>query len=100
MTGLGALSATRRILATLRRAHRRIGARGNRRVTRAAVQPALKLGDTLILAGNPRRQHLDLGVHPQQHLNDRLTPSVIDRLRLNPIHPSKFDTPRLCPPTH
>jgi hypothetical protein len=97
MTGLGALFATRRILATLRRG--RIGARGNRGVTRAAIQPALELGDALILACDPRGQHLDLGIHPQKHLHDDLTPSVIDRLRLSPIHTSKIDTPGLCPPT-
>jgi len=100
MTGLGALFATRWILAALRRAGGRIGARGNGGVARAAVQSALKLSDALILASDPRSQRLDLGVHPQQHLDDRLTPSVIDRFRLNTLHTTGFDAAELCPPTH
>ena len=60
MPGLGALFATRWILATPRRAGRRIGARRQRRVTRAAVQPTLELGDPLILPRDPRSQRLDL----------------------------------------
>lgn len=100
MTGLGALFAPRCILAALRRGGGRIGARGNRRVARAAVQSALELSDPLILAGDPRRQRLDLGVHPQQDLNDRLTTSVIDRFRLGPLHTTGFDTAQLTPPTH
>lgn len=95
MTGLGALFATRWIFATLRRAGGRSGARGNRRVARAAVQSAFELRDPLILARDPRGQHLNLGVHPQQHLDDRLAPSIINRLRLNPIHTSQFDAPAL-----
>jgi hypothetical protein len=99
VTGLGALSATRRILSTLlRRAGGRIGARGNRRVARTAVQPTLELGDPLILARDPHSQRPNLGVHPQKHLNDRRTPSVIDRFRLNPLHTPRFDEPELCPP--
>ena len=100
MTELGALLATRWILATLRRAGGRIGARGNRRVARAAVQPTLELGDPLILARDARGQRLDLGIHPQKHLHDRLTPSVIDRLRLSPLHTTGFDAAELSPPTH
>jgi hypothetical protein len=100
MTGLGALFATRCILPALRSGGGRIGARGNRGVARTAVQSTLKLSDPLILAGDTRGQHLDLGVHPQQHLNDRLTPSFIDRLRLNPIHTTRFDAAELSPPTN
>jgi hypothetical protein len=92
MTGLGALFAPRSILAALRRTGRRIGARRNRGVARTAVQTTLELSDPLILASDPRRQHLDLGVHPQKHLHDRLTTSVIDRFRLNPLHTTGFDT--------
>ena len=58
MAELGTLFATRWILATLRCAGRQIGARGNRRITRAAVQPALELGDPLILASDMRLQLL------------------------------------------
>jgi hypothetical protein len=100
MSRLSALLATRWILATLLRAGRRIGARGNRGIARAAIQSTLKLGDTLILARDPRSQRLDLGIHPQKHLNDRLAPSIIDRLRLNPIHTTRFDAPKLTPPTN
>jgi hypothetical protein len=98
VTELGTLFATRRILATLRRAGGRISARWNRRVTGAAIQPALKLRDPLILARNPRSQRLNLSVHPQKHLNDRLTPSVKDRFRLNPLHTKTFDTTPPSPP--
>jgi hypothetical protein len=52
------------------------------------------------LAGDALFQASDLGVHPQKHLHDRLTTSVIDRFRLNPVHTTKFDTPELSPPTH
>jgi hypothetical protein len=100
MTRLGSLRTPRRILAKLRRTGGRIGARGNRRVARAAVQPTLEHSDPLILARNPRGQRLNLSVHPQKHLNDRLTPSVIDRFRLNPLHTKKFDSTPLCPPTN
>ena len=47
---------------------------------------------------NPRRQLLDLTIHPQQHLDHDLTPRVIDRLRLAPLHTPKFDRAELCPP--
>jgi hypothetical protein len=82
---LGALVATRWILATLRRARGRIGARGNGGVARAAVQSTLKLSDPLILTRDPRDQRLDLRIHTQEHPN-HLPTRVIDRLRLNPIH--------------
>jgi hypothetical protein len=98
MPMLGALFATRWILATLRRADGRIGTRGNRRVTRTAIQPALELRDPLILARDPHGQRLNLRIHPQKHPNDRLTPSVIDRFGLNPLHTPKFDEAQLCPP--
>jgi hypothetical protein len=100
MSRLGALLATRWILAALRRASRRIGARGNGGVARAAVQSAPELVDALILAGDTHGQRLDLSVHPQQHLHDRHAPSVIDRLRLNPVHTTGFDTADPYPPTN
>ncbi len=96
---LSALFATRWILATLRCAGGRIGARGNRGIARAAIQSALELGDAFILAHDARFQASDLGVHPQKHLHDRLAPSVIDRFRLNPIHTTRFDAAELSPPT-
>lgn len=100
MTWLGALFATRWILAALLRAGRRIGARRNGGVARPAVQSPLKLRDPLILTCDPRSQRLDLGIHPQKHLDDRLTTSVIDRFRLSPLHTTGFDAAELSPPTN
>ncbi|MGH2865349.1 MAG: hypothetical protein ACRDJX_08895, partial [Solirubrobacteraceae bacterium] len=37
--------------------------------------------------------------HRQQHFNDGLPASVIDRFRLDPLHTTGFDA-ELCPPTH
>jgi hypothetical protein len=37
-------------------------------------------------------------IHRQQHLNDSLTTSVKDRLRLSPLHSYRFDETQLCPP--
>ena len=100
VTGLSALFTTRWILATLRCAGGRIGARGNRRVTRAAIQPALELSDPLILTSDTLSEHLDLTIHPQKHLHHDLPALVIDRLRLNPLHTKRFDSTPLCPPTN
>ena len=44
------------------------------------------------------RQLPDLTIHPQQHLDHDLTPRVVDRLRLSPLHTPKFDRAKLCPP--
>ena len=49
-------------------------------------------------AVNPRGQLLDLTIHPQQHLDHDLAPRVKDRLRLAPLHATKFDSAKLCPP--
>lgn len=59
-----------------------------------------KLSDPLILARHTLLKTLDLSVHPQKNLNDHLTASVIDRLRLNTLHKTHFDTTKLSPPTH
>jgi hypothetical protein len=88
---LGAALAPGRIPAAGRRAGR-IGARRARGVARAALQLSLKLL-------NARFQLLDAPIHPQQHLDNDLPPRVVDRLRLSALHPSRFDAPRLCPPT-
>lgn len=90
MTVLGALLATRGVLAALGIA-RRIGARRTRRVARALVQLALELPDTSL-------KLLDAPIHPQQHLDHDLTTGIINRLRLGTLHANGFDTPRLCPP--
>jgi hypothetical protein len=55
-----------------RRRARRIGARWLRAVARTAPQAPLQLRDPLILPGNPISQRLDLRIHTQGHLNDRL----------------------------
>ncbi len=47
-----------------------------------------------------RLQLLDTTIHPQKNLNDDLTPSIVNRLRLNTLHTPKFDRTELCPPTH
>lgn len=47
---------------------------------------------------DPRSQLHNLAIHPQQHLDDNLAASVIDRLSLNPLHTPRFDRPVLCPP--
>src|SRR5580698_3635853 len=73
MATLGALLATRRILATrLPALARRIRTRGCRGVTRAAIQLALQLL-------HPPFELLDAAIHRQQHLDYSLTPRVIDR---------------------
>ena len=51
-------------------------------------------------ASHPRFQLLDPAIHRQQHLDYRLTPRVIDRLRLNALHTPRFDAAELCPPTN
>jgi hypothetical protein len=63
--------------------------------TRAAIQPALKLGYPLVLASDALGELLDLTIHAQQNLNHDLTTSVIDRLRLDTLHTPIFDDPRL-----
>jgi hypothetical protein len=44
------------------------------------------------------RQPLVLSRQRQQHLHDRVTTPVIDRLGLAPLHTTRFDNPALCPP--
>src|ERR1019366_390169 len=48
---------------------------------------------------DPRRQLPDLAIHPQKHLDHDLPASVVDRLRLAPLHATRFDNAKLCPPT-
>jgi hypothetical protein len=105
MPRLGALLAPRRILAAPGRRARRIGARRLRRVPRRAIQLTLKCRDPLVLLGDPHGQLLDLRLKPlilrrqrQQHRHDRIPTLFIDRLSLAPLHTTKFDAPRLCPP--
>jgi hypothetical protein len=98
MAGLGALLATRWVLAAPRRRARRVLAGRLRRVARVATKPTLQLRDALLLPGNLRGQRLDLGVHPQQHRHDDLSALLVDRLGLGPLHTPAFAAAALCPP--
>jgi hypothetical protein len=100
MAGLSALRTTRGILPAPCRRTRWIGTRRLRAITRTAIQPTLQLSDALILTRDPRTQRLDLRVHPQQNINHRLAPRVIDRLRLSALHTQAFDDTELSPQTH
>jgi len=46
----------------------------------------LELGDALILACDALLEAPDLLVHAQQHLDNDLTPCVVDGLRLGAVH--------------
>src|SRR5271156_6629186 len=93
-TGLGALGASRVILAPCSSVlARRIRARWQRGVARALAQLALELL-------NARLELMDAAIHRQQHFNHGLTPRVIDRLRLSALHTPIFDKAELCPPTN
>ncbi len=93
MTGLSTLLLARAPLRPRRPIlpPRLILTRRLRRVPRILAQLPLK-------PLHPRGQLLDLTIHPQQHLDHGLTPRVIDRLRLTPVHTPKFDKASLCPP--
>ena len=91
MARLGALTVRRPALRPRRPRPRRLGRRRPRRVPRVASQLTLKTLDTAL-------QPADLAIHPQQHLHDRLTTSVIDRLRLDPLHTPNFNAQPSCPP--
>jgi hypothetical protein len=97
MTRLPALFVTRAPL-RLRWLLRSILARRLRRVPRVPSKPPLQLRDPLILPSDPHGQRLDPRVHPQQNLDHDLTTLVIDRLSLNPLHTTRFDSAQLCPP--
>jgi hypothetical protein len=92
VTGLRALAPARAALrAPRRRGPGRIAARRSRTVARVPGQLPLQLL-------HPRAQRLDLAIHPQQSLDHDLTTGVVDRLRLSPLHTTRFATPRSCPP--
>jgi hypothetical protein len=106
MPGLATLPATRSVLAAPGRRPRRIRARRLRTVTRASIQPPLKLRDPLILPRHPRSQDLNLRLQTlvlrrqrQQNLDDRLPALTEDHLRVSTLHTAYFDAPELCPPT-
>lgn len=100
MPRLPATATTRTPLSTLALTPRRISARRRRTITRAAIQPSLKLRNPLILPCNTRLQPLDLLIHPQQNRHHNLAALVVDRLRLGALHNPIFDTTGLCPLTN
>jgi hypothetical protein len=73
-----------------RRRRRWIRTRRARGVARGLLQLTLELL-------NASLQLLDAQVHTQQHLDDDLPASVIDRLRLTTLHALVFDATGLCP---
>ena len=90
MTRLPARLSPRRLLLSLRRP-RRILARRQRRVPRAPVQPPLELlhpsrqlRDLRVLGSDPLRQR-------HKHRDNRVATLLVDRLRLSPLHTTKFD---------
>jgi hypothetical protein len=99
MPGLATRPAARPVLAALGRPGR-ILARRLRRVARAAPQPALQIGDALVLPGDTLAQPRDLLVHPQQHRHDHVPALLVDRLGLGALHTTEFAAPALCPPNH
>jgi excinuclease ABC subunit A len=66
----------------------------------ASIQPTLQLLDPLALAPHRLSELGDLAIHPQQDLDHDLPTLVIDRLRLQALHTTRFDAPKLCPPTN
>ena len=98
MAGLGALAAARTTLAPLGLSRRRILAGRLRGVARGPPQPALELGDPLVLARHTLGQPPDLIIHPQQDRDHRVTALVIDRLGLGALHTTEFAALALCPP--
>ena len=78
---------------------RRISRRRLRRVARGPVQLTLELGDPLVLRNDALLKELDLLVQTQQHSDDHVSALLIDRLRVSPLHTTRFDNARLCPPT-
>ena len=98
VAGLPATAAYRGALAALWCLGRRVGTRRGGGVSRAAVQPPLKLSDPLVLTSDMRLELLDPAIHRQQHLDHDLAPRVINRFRLDALHKQPFDAAGLCPP--
>src|SRR5674476_1463889 len=73
---LSTLPSPRGILAPPRCAVRRIGARWSRGVPRVALQPALELGDALVLVGYPRRERLHLRSQPDSVPRAQAAPRI------------------------
>jgi hypothetical protein len=47
---------------------------------------------------HPRLELLNAAIHRQQHLDDGLSPRIVDRLCLGTLHAIGFDRAELCPP--
>lgn len=106
VTGLTAGLASRPTLAALGRTGRILAGRLGG-VARRALGLALELRDALLLARHPRAQRLDLPDQPRvlrrelhQHAHHDLAALAIDPIGLRPIHTTRFDASRLCPPTN
>ena len=97
---LSALFTPRGTLTPAGRLAQPVGARRPRGIPRVRRQLRLQHRDPLPLTLNDRGQLMDLTIHPQQHLNDDLSPRVIDRASFFPLHTTRFDKPELCPPTN
>ena len=93
MPGLPAGLAPRGVLAAPRGAPRRI-------LSSAAATNYASSGQLTLEPLDPRLELRDPAIHRQQHLDYRLTPRVIDRLSLSPLHTHRFDNAQLCPPTN
>jgi hypothetical protein len=78
--------AARTLPARPLRRRRRILRRRQRRVPRTPIQPTLELGHPSL---EPLIR-LDQLAHPQQQRDSRLTITINNRLRLSPLHTSKF----------
>ena len=87
--------AARPLPARTRRRRRRILRRRQRRVARTPIQPTLELGhptlQALVRLDQPLIR-LDQLVKPKQQADRRLTITIQDRLRLNPLHTTRFAT--------
>jgi hypothetical protein len=97
MARLPTLLSPRAWRALARRRARRILAGRKRGVLRAAAQPPLELlhpcrqlRDLRLLRLDPRRQR-------EQHRDDSLASLGVDRLRLGPLHTTRFASPAEVP---
>jgi hypothetical protein len=93
--------AARPLPARTWRRRRRILRRRQRRVPRTPIQPTLELGHPSLKALVRIDQPLvclDQLVKPKQQTNRRLTITIQDRLRLDPLHPAQLrrDTTGPC----
>jgi hypothetical protein len=76
---------------------RRILRRRLRAVARALPRLLLQAPDPLLQPHPQQRQPLHRRRQLHDHPNAALTPRVIDRLRLSPLHTNKFDAPTEVP---